>query len=109
MDKNRIGGSHDGTSGQQTTKSISIKRCDCKSGGRASKAAKLTSGDLRRVAESQLRGPRGPLTAAQKSAEGVVVRDVGKASEALQGRKAQQRIGFSRERRMKARTIGSGQ
>jgi hypothetical protein len=51
------------------------------------KDAKLTSGDLRRVAESQLRGSRGPLTAAQKSAEGIVVR-----------------IG-----RMKARMIGSGQ
>ena len=86
MYKNRIGGSHDGTSGHEVTKSISIKRRGCKFGGRALKDAKLTSGGLCRVAESPLRGSRGSLTAAQKSAEGIVVRDV----------------------RMKARTIGSG-
>ena len=34
-----------------TTKSISIKRRGCKSGGRASKVAKLTSGDLPHVTE----------------------------------------------------------
>ena len=33
------------------------------------------------------------LTAAQKSAEGVLGQDVGKASEALHSRKAEQRIG----------------
>ena len=86
MDKNRMGGRPGGTSGQETTKSISIKRRGCKFGGRALKDAKLTSGGLRRVAESPLRGSRGSLTAAQKSAEGIVVRDG----------------------RMKARTIRSG-
>ena len=93
MDKNRIRGSHDGTSRHRATKSISIKRRGCKSGGRALKDAKLTSGGLRRVRRSGLGEPQGSLIAAQKSAEGVVVRVVGKASEALQGRKAQQRIG----------------
>lgn len=93
MDKNRIRGSHDGTSGLKATKSISIKWRGCKFGGRALKEAKLTSGGLCRVADSQLRGPRGSLTAAQKSAEGIVIRAVGEASEALQCRKAQQQIG----------------
>src|SRR6201981_4091994 len=41
----------------------------------------------------RLRRPRGRLTAGQKSAEGVVGQAVGKASEALQGRKAEQQIG----------------
>jgi hypothetical protein len=44
-------------------------------------------------ARSELRKPRGDPTAAQKSADGVVGQDVGKASEALQSRKAEQRIG----------------
>jgi hypothetical protein len=64
-----------------------------KSGGCAVKAVELTSGGLCRVAEPQLRGSRGTLTAAQESAEGVVIRGVGRASEALQCRKAQQQIG----------------
>ena len=43
--------------------------------------------------QRRLRGPRGRLTAGQKSAEGIVGQAVGKASEALQGRKAEQQIG----------------
>src|SRR5262252_6069857 len=42
---------------------------------------------------SELGKPRGDLTAAQKSAVGVVGQAVGEASEALQSRKAEQRIG----------------
>ncbi len=41
----------------------------------------------------ELREPQGDLTAAQESAEGIVGHAVGKAREALQGRKAEQRIG----------------
>ena len=41
----------------------------------------------------RLRLSRGGLTAGQKSAEGIVGHDVGKASEALQCRKAEQWIG----------------
>ena len=41
----------------------------------------------------RLRPSGGGLTAAQKSAEGVLGHDVGKAREALQGRKAEQRLG----------------
>ena len=66
------------------TKSISIKCRGCKSGGRASKAAKPTSGDLSHVTESRLRASQGALTVRQESAEGVVVRGVGRASEAPQ-------------------------
>ena len=42
---------------------------------------------------SELRKPGGDLTGAQESAEGIVGRAVGEAIEALQGRKAEQRIG----------------
>ncbi len=41
----------------------------------------------------ELRKPKGDLTAAQESAEGIVGHAVGKAIEALRGRKAEQRIG----------------
>ena len=53
-------------------KSISIKDQGCKSGGCAAKAVELTSGDLRRVPAIGTEEPRGALTAAQKSAEGIV-------------------------------------
>lgn len=49
-----------------------IKGRGGKSGGRAVKAVGLTSGDLRRVSATRLRPPQGCLTAAQKSAEGIV-------------------------------------
>ena len=54
----------------------------------------------------RLRRPRGSLTAGQKSAEGIVGHDVGKASEALRSRKAESTDRLSRERWPKARTIG---
>ena len=41
----------------------------------------------------RLRQSRGCLTAGQKSAEGIIGSDVGKASEALRSRKAEQQIG----------------
>ena len=41
----------------------------------------------------RLRWPKGDLTAEQKSAEGILGYAVGKASEALQCRKAEQQIG----------------
>ena len=110
MDKNRIQGSHARTSRPRTTKSISIKGRGCRSGGCAVKAVELTSGDLPRVrpAGAGLRTSQGVLTAWQKSAEGVVVRVVGEAREALHGRKAQSTDRPSRERRTKARTVWSG-
>jgi hypothetical protein len=45
------------------------------------------------VSLRRLRLSKGHLTAEQKSAEGVLGHDVGKASEALQSRKAEQWIG----------------
>ena len=53
-------------------KSTVIKGRGGKSGGRAVKAVDLTSGDLRCVPDSRLRSSQGGLTAAQKSAEGIV-------------------------------------
>src|SRR5271157_3098826 len=81
------------TSGQRIAKSISIKGAKRRSGGCAPKAVELTPGDLSRVAARRLRRPKDPLTARQKSAEGIAGQAVGKASEALQGRKAEQQIG----------------
>jgi hypothetical protein len=63
------------------TKSQSIKDQEGKFGGCAMKAGSLTSGGLRRVPESGLRELRNSLTAAQKSAGGVVPeQETGKAS-----------------------------
>jgi hypothetical protein len=45
------------------------------------------------VSLRRLRLSKGVLTAEQKSAEGIVGHDVGKASEALRSRKAEQWIG----------------
>jgi hypothetical protein len=53
-------------------KSAAIKDRGGKSGGRAAKAVDLTSGDLRCVSDSRLRSLQGGLTAAQKSADGIV-------------------------------------
>ena len=110
MDKNRIRGNHARTSQRRAAKSISTKGRGCKSGWCAGKAGELTSGGLLRVrsARAGLRAPQGALTAWQKSAEGIVVRVVGKAREALRGRKTQPTDRLSRERRTKARTIWSG-
>jgi hypothetical protein len=91
--RKRIRGISGRTSGQRVAKSISIKGQGCRSDRGAGKAIELTWGGLRRVPISELREPRGDLTAAQESAEGVLGQAVGKASEALQGRKAEQQIG----------------
>jgi hypothetical protein len=62
-----------------TAKSASIKGTKCKSGGCASKAVELTSGDLPLVSKSRLRVERSVLTGRQKSAEGKVVAQATKA------------------------------
>jgi hypothetical protein len=53
-------------------KSTVIKGRGGKSGGRAGKAVDLTSGGLRFVPATGLRPSQGNLTAAKKSAEGIV-------------------------------------
>ena len=58
------------------------------------------------VSFRRLRLSRGSLTAEQKSAEGILSHDVGKARETLQGRKAELTDRLSRERWPKARTRG---
>ncbi len=60
------------TSGPLTAKSISIKDAKRRPGDCARKATELTPGGLRRVLSSELREPQGHLTAAQKSAEGIL-------------------------------------
>jgi hypothetical protein len=59
------------------------------------------------VSRGRLRLPEGGLTAGQRSAEGIVGHAVGKASEALQCRKAESTDRPSRERWLKARTRGA--
>ena len=96
------------TSGRLTAKSISIKGAKRRSGGCARKAVELTPGDLLRV-RNGLRPSKGGLTAEQKSAEGIVGHDVGKASEALRRPKGGAMDRPSRERWPKARTRRRGQ
>jgi hypothetical protein len=74
-------------------KSTSIKGAGGKFGGCALKAVSLIAGGLPHVPESGLRVERSSLTVRQKSAAGVVGHAVGAASEALQGRKAEKRLG----------------
>src|SRR5271157_7532 len=93
MNKNRIRGLRWRASGQVIAKPISIKLTGGKSGGCASKAVELTSGDLRHVTKAGLRVKRFISIVSQKSAEGTVGHAVGKAKEALQRRKAEQPIG----------------
>ena len=95
-----------GTSLRCLAKSIFIKNGKCRSGDCAWKAAGITPGDLFCVVATRLREPRGDLTAGQKSAEGILGDDVGKASEALRNRKVESTDRLSRERWPKARTIG---
>ena len=106
--RNRIRGILGRTSGRLIAKSRSIKGQGCRSGRCAAKAIELTWGGLRRVPSLELRKPQGDPTATQESAEGVVGQAVGKASEALQGRKVEQQIGRTGNDGAKARTIGSG-
>src|ERR1700739_4340994 len=81
------------TSGRHVAKSRSIKDAKRRSGGCAPKAIELTPRGLRGVALGRLRRPRERRTDEQKSAEGVLGQAVGKAIEALQGRKVEKQIG----------------
>jgi hypothetical protein len=77
-----------------TTKSISIKRTGCKSGGCVRKAVELTSGDLPFAVDTRLRVERLILTGRQKSAEGVLAVQTVKARTVL--RKEVEGAGSSR-------------
>ena len=92
MDKNRIQGVSAGRAGNlpQSPYPSRVRSVDPATvhRRRLSLPQEICSVSLRR-----LRPSKGGLTAEQKSAEGVVGHDVGKASEALRSRKAEQRIG----------------
>ena len=81
MDKNRIGGLYLRASWQRAAKPISIKASTGKSGGGALKAVELTTGDLLHVVDSRLERKRFFLNVQQKSAEGIVVRQMGRRPE----------------------------
>jgi len=92
MDKNRVQGASVGRAGHlpRSPYPSRMRSVDPATvhGRRLSLPQEICSVSLRR-----LRPSRGGLTAEQKSAEGIMGHDVGKANEALQGRKAEQRIG----------------
>ena len=79
MNKNRIGGLRWRASELLIAKPISIKLTGGRSGGCASKAVELTSGDLLHVPESGLRVERFTLIVRQKSAAGIVAARAAKA------------------------------
>jgi hypothetical protein len=81
MDKNRIRGLRSRASWQRAAKPISIKASAGKSGGGALKAVELTTGDLSHVVDTRLEKKRFFLNVRQKSAEGIVVRLIGRRPE----------------------------
>src|SRR6476660_417053 len=92
MDKNRIRGASAGRAGD-------LSRSPYPSTARSVDPAVVhrrrlsLPREICSVSPQRLRRLKGRLTAEQKSAEGIVGPAVGKASEALQGRKAEQQIG----------------
>lgn len=92
MDKNRIGGARAGRAGDLPRRPYPsrVRRVDPATvhGKRLHLLQEICV-----VSRRRLRSSGDALTAAQKSADGVVGPDVGEAREALQGRKAEQQIG----------------
>jgi hypothetical protein len=92
MDKNRIRGASAGRAGD-------LSRSPYPSTARSVDPAVVhrrrlsLPREICSVSPQRLRRLKGRLTAEQKSADGIVGPAVGKASEALQGRKAEQQIG----------------
>ena len=92
--RNRVRGIPGRTSGRRIAKSTSIKGQSCRSGRDAGKAIELTWGDLRHCSIGpllELGKSRGDPTVAQESADGVIGRAVGEASEALQAERRSNR------------------
>src|ERR1700691_395877 len=108
MDKNRVQGVSVGRAGNlpRSPRPSKMRSVDpaIAHGRRLRLPQEICSVSLRR-----LRLSKGGLTAGQKSAEGVVGHDVGKASEALRKPKGGATDRPSRERGPKARTRRSGQ
>ena len=97
-----------GTSGPVIAKSTPIKHAERKSGDCARKAAELTSGDLSGVAKATEPAERLADRPAEVS-RGHSRLVVGGASEALQSRKVEKRIGRAGNEESKARTKRSSQ
>jgi len=95
------------TSRRLTAKSISIKARSVDSATVHRRRLNLPQ-EICSVSPRRLRPSNGGLTAVQKSAEGVVGHDVGKASEALQQPKGGATDRPNRKRWLKARTRRSG-
>jgi hypothetical protein len=97
MNKNRIQGASAGRAGNllRSPYPSRVRSVDSATvhGKQLSLPQEICSASPRR-----LRWPKGHLTAGQKSAEGIVGHDVGKASEALRSRKAESTDRPSRER-----------
>src|SRR5713101_7290073 len=86
MNKNRIGGASAGRAGNES-------RSPYPSRARSVDPAVVHRRRLSLPREICSVSSQGRLSAGQKSAKGVIGQAVGKASEALQGRKAEQQIG----------------
>src|SRR5437763_11006703 len=101
MDKNRIQGVSVGRAGNLSRSPYPSRMRSVDSATVHRRRLNLPQ-EICSVSPQRLRLPQGGLTAEQKSAEGIVGHAVGKASEALQCRKAETTDRPSRERWLKA-------
>src|SRR5215831_4273101 len=108
MDKNRIQGASAGRAGNlpRSPKSIKVRSVDSATVHR--RRLSLPQ-EICSVSRLRLGLSKGSLTAGQKSAEGILGHDVGRASEALRMPKGGAMDRPSREQWPKARTRRSGQ
>jgi len=108
MDKNRIQGASAGRAGNLPRSSYPSRVRSVDPAAVHRRRLSLPQ-EICSVSLQRLRLSKGGLTAGQKSAEGIVGHDVGKASEALRMPKGGAMDRPSRERGPKARTRRSGQ
>src|SRR5260370_12965433 len=108
MDKNRIRGASDGRAGY-LPRSPDPSRVRSVDSAAVHRRRLNLPQEICSVSLLRLRLSKGGLTAGQKSAEGILGHDVGKASEALRMPKGGATDRPSRERWLKARTRRSGQ
>jgi hypothetical protein len=106
MDKNRIQGASAGRAGN-VPRSPYPSRVRSVDSATVHRRRPSLPQEICPVSPRRLRLPKGSLTAGQKSAEGILGHDVGKASEALQMPKGGAMDRLSRERWLKARTRGA--
>src|SRR4030088_186176 len=105
MDKNRIQGVSAGRAGNLPRSPYPSKVRSVDSAAVHRRRLSLPQ-EICSVSVNGLRPSKGGLTAGQKSAEGILGHNVGKASEALRCRKAESTDRPSRERWLKARRRG---